>query len=179
MAAENHKPNSIELGTPEVFKTPIQAAPSNTPMRIAGGDLDPAITDAEVYIGTPRSATPPAGRACAVAARYVETVNNGDYAATAALFADDATFVEPMRPILRGRAQIDEFYTKRIGTMKPAIIAVAYQGDDRECLITLTTRIEVAGEPRWALVSVDHFILNDAGKVSSMVAFARPMRGVK
>lgn len=152
--------------------------PKTPPMTISGGELDPAFLDADIYLGTPESATPPAGKACAVAARYVELVNAGKYAEVAALYADDATFLEPMRPTLQGRAQIDEFYIKRIGGMKPQIIAVSYLGDDRECMVALTTQIEAGGKPRWALVSVDHFILRDDGKIASMVAFARPPRKV-
>lgn len=147
------------------------------PMIVPGGQLDPAFPDADVYIGTPVAATAPGGRACAVAQRYVELINAGDYAGVAALYADDATFLEPMRPTLQGRAQIDEFYTKRIGSMKPQIVAVAYLGNDAECMITLTRRVEIGGQQRYVLVSVDHFLVDAKGKISSMAAFARPPRG--
>jgi hypothetical protein len=146
------------------------------PMTIAGGDLDPAFPGADIYVGTPRSAPVPPGRGCAVAARYVELVNAGDYAGVAALYADDATFLEPMRPNLRGRAQIDEFYTRRIGAMKPRIVAVSYLGNDAECMVALANRIPLGGEQRFALVSVDHFVIGADGRIASMVAFARPAR---
>src|SRR5262249_10798838 len=107
------------------------------PMTIAGGDLDPAFPDADIYIGPPKTATPPPRRACAVAARYVELVNAGEYAAVAALFADDATFLEPLRPTLRGHAEIEQFYVGKIGSMKPHIIPVSYHGDERECMVEL------------------------------------------
>ena len=79
-----------------------------------------------------------------------------------------------MRPSLKGRAQIDEFYTKYIGGMKPHVIAVAYTGDDRQCMVALANRVELDGKPRYMLASVDHFILREDGKIDSMVAFARP-----
>ena len=147
------------------------------PMIIPGGQLDPAFPDADVYIGTP--ATPHRRRAAPVRwrARYVELVNAGKYAEVAHSIADDATFLEPMRPTLHGRAQIDEFYTKRIGGMAPQVMAVTYFGDDRECMVELALHTEIAGQQRWVLVSIDHFILGEDGKVKSMTAFARPVRG--
>lgn len=143
-------------------------------MAIAGGALDPAYNQADVYLETPRSAPVPSGRACALAASYVGLINVGDYFGAAALFADDATFLEPIRPLLKGRAQIDEFYSKTIGAMKPNVIAVAYTGGDRECMVALANRTQLDGKTRYHLASVDHFILRDDGKVDSMVAFARP-----
>jgi hypothetical protein len=58
--------------------------------------------------------------------------------------------------------------------MKPQIVAVAYTGDDRQCMVALAHRVELGGRPRYMLASVDHFILRDDGKIDSMVAFARP-----
>jgi hypothetical protein len=150
---------------------------SQAPMIVAGGQLDPAFMDADVYIGTPAAPVVPPGRACEAARRYVELVNAGKYAEVAALYADDATFLEPMRPNLHGRAQIDEFYTMRIGGMAPQVMAVSYFGDDRECMVELALHTAIAGEPRWVLVSLDHFILNPDGRIQSMIAFARPVRG--
>jgi hypothetical protein len=149
-------------------------AAAGVAMAIAGGALDPAYNQADVYLETPRSPPVPSGRACALAARYVALINGGDYLGAAALFADDATFLEPMRPSLKGRAQIDEFYMQTIGAMKPNVIAVAYTGGDRECMVALANRTLLDGKTRYHLASVDHFILRDDGKVDSMVAFARP-----
>lgn len=157
--------------------TPGIAMALESPMIIAGGQLDPAFPDADVYIGTPAAPTIPPGRACALAARYVELVNAGKYLEVAALFADDATFLEPMRPNLHGRQQIDEFYTKRIGGMAPQVMGVSYFGNDSECMVELALQTEIAGQKRWVLVSIDHFILGADGKVRTMAAFARPVRG--
>jgi hypothetical protein len=151
-------------------------SPAPSPMVAPRGLLDPAFPDAEVYIGTPQAAAEPSGPACKLAAHYVELVNAGQYAAVAALFADDATFLEPMRPNLQGRAQIDAFYTKRIGAMQPQVRAIGYFGSDTECMIELTLQTRIAGQQRYVLVSVDHFILGPGGRIKSMVAFARPAR---
>lgn len=146
------------------------------PMVVPGGMLDPAFPNADIYAETPIAATAPNTRACATAQRYVELINAGDYSGVAALYADDATFLEPMRPNLQGRAQIDEFYTKRIGSMKPTIVAVSYVGTEGECSIMLSLRTEIGGAQRYALVSVDHFVVGSDGKIRSMTAFSRPLR---
>jgi hypothetical protein len=148
----------------------------DVPMIIAGGQLDPAYPNADVYLGTPAAPNVPPGRACALAQRYVELVNMGKYLEVAALFADDATFLEPMRPTLHGRAEIDAFYTKRIGALAPQVMGVSYFGNDSECMVELALQTQIGGEKRWVLVSIDHFILSEDGKVQSMTAFARPPR---
>ena len=147
------------------------------PMAIAGGALDPAWPDADVYLATPPEPRVPPGPACAVAARYVHLINAGEYASVAALYADDATFLEPMRPNLHGRAEIDAFYTRQIGTMKPRIRAVTYLGNARECMVELAREVMLEGKPRTVLVSVDHFVVGRNGRIAAMVAFARPPRG--
>lgn len=162
------------LTTVVVLTTMVGGTAMAEPMTIAGGTLDPAYDKADVYLETPPSAPVPPGRACQLAAHYVALINAGDYVGAAALFADDATFLEPMRPSLKGRAQIDEFYTKTIGAMKPNVVAVAYTGGERECMVALANRTQLDGKTRYHLASVDHFILRDDGKIDSMVAFARP-----
>jgi len=152
------------------------AMAADKPLVAPGGLLDPAYPDADVYIGTPERPAVPPGKACEVAARYVELVNAGKYAEVAALYADDATFLEPMRPNLHGREQIDEFYTKRIGAMQPQVIAVAYFGSDTECVVDLALQTKMGDADRWVLVSVDHFIIGPDGKIRSMTAFSRPLR---
>lgn len=165
--------------------TSVQAAsevvppsqPEGVEMQVPGGRLDPAFPDADVFMEPPPEPPIPAGRACALAARYVQLINAGDYPGVAALYADDASFLEPMRPSLHGRVEIDAFYAKRIGAMAPNVRAVRYLGDDRECMVALSLRTEIGGNERFVLVSVDHFTLDDHGRISSMVAYARPARG--
>ena len=47
----------------------------DTSMTIAGGTLDPAFPDADVYLEAPPSAPVPPGKACQLAAHYVELIN--------------------------------------------------------------------------------------------------------
>jgi hypothetical protein len=155
---------------------PTGAMAIEPPMLVSGGQLDSAFPGADVYIGTPSSPAVPATPACAVAERYVALINAGKYAEVAALYADTAAFLEPMRPTLRGRAEIDAFYTSRIGAMAPKIAATSYLGNDAECVVALALQTAIAGQQRWVMVSVDHFIIGADGKIASMTAYARPTR---
>jgi len=155
----------------------LLAAAGSAPMLLSGGQLDPAFDDADVFREEPRPPAAPPGKACALGNRYVKLVDSGQYAATAALYADDATFLEPMRPSLHGRAQIDAFYARQIGSLRPRLRAVSLLGNGRECMVEIAREVMLDGKPRWALVSIDHFILGADGRITSMIAYARPPRG--
>lgn len=154
------------------------AATSPQPTPIPGGKLDPRFPGAEIYLTPPMRAKPPAGKACKVAERYVDLVNAGRYNDVAALFAADALLLEPMRSTARGSLEINDFYAHRIGAMRPEVVPVAYAGDNRDCMVELATKIDLSGERRFALVSIDHFTLDAHGKVLHMIAFARPARSL-
>jgi ketosteroid isomerase-like protein len=145
-------------------------------MVIAGGELDPAIPGADVYLTTPAIAAPPAGKACALAARYTDLVTAGKAEEVANLYADDAIILEPSRENVRGIAEIREFYRVRLSTMQPQIVGVAYTGDEHDCMVALAAKRQMQGQTRYVLVSVDHFTLGEDGKAIRMVAFARPPR---
>lgn len=145
-------------------------------MVIAGGELDPAFPGAEVYLSVPVLATPPPGKACALAARYVALVTAGKADEVAGLYSDDAIILEPSRQNLRGIEEVRSFYRTRLATMQPQVAAVAYTGDDRDCMVELVAKRQLQGQTRYVLVSVDHFTVGDDGKAIRMVAFPRPPR---
>lgn len=155
---------------------PCTAMAASAPMVLPGGLLDPSFPNADVYVGTPKAAQPSDNPACKVAHEYVTLINAGDYARVADLYAEHATFLEPTRPTLFGREAIRAFYVKRIGSMKPQVMPVSYLGEGRECVVTLALGTKIGDEQRYVLVSVDHFQLDEDGKVLSMTAFARPER---
>jgi hypothetical protein len=162
------------LGSKAIVALAIVAGGAQSaPVSIAGGDLDPSITSADVYEGVPVRASHVAGAACRAARNYVEYVRAGRFAEVARLFAQNAVLLEPAGGTLRGHDEISRFYSDTIGKMKPDIIDVAYTGDDRDCMVALAVRITIAGQPRYKLASVDHFSLESMGKFSRMVAFAR------
>ena len=111
-------------------------------MMLPGGRLDPAYPKADVYLEAPHRPTVPAVAACRVADRYVDLVNAGKYAEVADLYADDATFLEPVRPSLRGKEAIRDFYTRRIGSIQPEVVPVAFFGDRAECMVELAMKTQ-------------------------------------
>lgn len=152
----------------------LPAVASAAPVAIAGGDLDPSQSRADVYIATPAPATPPAGPACATAKTYVDYVRAGRFGDMATLFTPDAALLEPTRQNVRGGAAIADFYQHTIGAMRPELIAVFYLGDDTDCMVELAVRGVVDGAPRYHLASMDHFTVDASGKIIRMVAFVRP-----
>jgi hypothetical protein len=151
----------------------------SAPVTIAGGELDPTITNADVYIGVPPRAGHFPGAACRATKSYVDLVRAGRFTEVVELFAENAVVLEPSGTTLRGHDEIGKFYTDTIGKMRPDIIDVAYTGDGTDCMVVLAVRINIAGQPRYKLASVDHFTLDAAGKFSRMVAFARPLAAAK
>ncbi|CAN7661762.1 nuclear transport factor 2 family protein [Phenylobacterium sp. LjRoot225] len=143
---------------------------------VAGGALDSGISGIDVYLGQPVSAEAPAGRACQAAKAYVALVNAGRYADIPELFEAEAIMADPGGPIHRGRSEIRGFFEGPIRNMRPEVVAVAYVGDDADCMVELANRKPVNGRLRWVLASVDHFTLAPSGKISRMVAFARMTR---
>jgi SnoaL-like domain len=155
----------------------IGAAPAGAaPVVIAGGALDPAYTQADVYLDTPPAPPVPAGPACAAARAYVELHQAGRYAEVADLFSDDAALLEPSRLDVRGKAGITRFYVDAIGRLKPDIVGVFYLGDATDCMVELAVRQMIDGKLRYRLASMDHFTVDASGKVIRMVAFQRPSK---
>jgi hypothetical protein len=153
--------------TPPQVDTPLVVLP--------GGPADITATG-DYYRGVPVSAIPQPGTACIAAQRYLELVNAGRYGEIADLFAPDAVVLEPMRGpaggAARGRAEIDAFYSRRIGGMRPTVVGVAFVGTRSDCM--LENAAKVPPSTRYALSSINHFAVNRQGKITRMVAFARP-----
>ena len=141
---------------------------------IPGGVIEENVRDqAEIYVGKPAMAT--ANPSCRAAERYVHLINTHRYGEVASLFADDAIVLEPRRDGgHRGKAEINRFYTETIGRIQPDLVAVAYTGAGDSCFVALAIKLLINGQERYALASVDHFIQNRRGKVTTMIAFTRP-----
>lgn len=145
--------------------------PSN--FEIAGGDLDRSVPGADVYLAVPRAAAVPPGKACQIAKRYVDLVNDGASVQIAELFEADAVLLDQIGKNAMGQDQIEAYFVA-IGHLSPRIVAVAYTGDDVDCMAAIATEMTIKAQSRWVLTSVDHFTLGSSGKVSRLVAFGRP-----
>ncbi len=154
---------------------PAPAQSAAAPVGLPGGPADITATG-DFYLGMPIAAVPQPGTACIAAQRYLEFVNAGRYGEMADLFTPDAVVLEPMRGpsggAARGRAEIDAFYSRRIGGMRPNVIGVAYLGTRTDCMLENAAKIPPS--TRYTLSSINHFAVNREGKITRMVAFARP-----
>ena len=146
---------------------------SASEIEVAGGKLDRSIPGMDVYKGVPKAAEAPPTKACQAVQRYVELVNSGRYREVASLFEEKAVVLEPSGGERMGREAIDEFYSRFIGQMHPDVVAVAYTGDDVDCMVELAAEMKIEGQMRYVLISVDHFTLGDSGRFSRMVGFVR------
>lgn len=144
---------------------------ASPPLELPGGIAE-TIPSGEFYRGVPRPAAPRPGTACVVAQRYLALINAGRYGEVSKLFAANAVVLEPMRGTARGTAEIDAFYSRRIGAMRPHVIGVVYLGNRRDCMLENAARVPPS--PRYRLSSINHFTLDSRGKIIRMVAFARP-----
>jgi hypothetical protein len=164
---------AIVLGTASAL---ICVPASSAGLPIAGGEIDESFTGADLYLGTPREADAPRTKACRAAKGYVAMINAGQFPQVVDLFTDDAIVLDPTRRVMKGRSQIEAFYQGPIRQIRPELVGVAYLGDATDCVVEIARKDNVGGQPRYVLVSIDHFTVNQHGKVIRMVAFARPPR---
>ena len=154
----------------------ICAPASSAGLPIAGGEIDENFTGADLYLGTPHEANAPRTKACRAAKRYIASINAGQFPQVVDLFTDDAIVLDPTRRVMKGRSQIEAFYQGPIRQIRPELVGVAYLGDATDCVVEIARKDTVAGQPRYVLVSIDHFTVDQRGKVIRMVAFSRPPR---
>jgi hypothetical protein len=150
------------------------AAVAADSVAIPGGQLDTTISGLDVFIGEPKPADPGTTPACLQAKKYVDTLRAGKYAEMASLFADHATFLDPLRKNVNGHLNIADFYQNTIGPMHLTVVGVAFVGQGSDCILELAVKEKVNGQERYVMGGLDHFTLNAAGKFSRMVVFTRP-----
>lgn len=137
--------------------------------------FDPAFSAmADVFVSAPKEATAVPG--CKIAQDYVTLIRSGRYTEVVHLFEPDAMLMEPVRgPPRIGAEAIAEFYGTIIAKAKPFVMPVSYAANGKECFLELAVRMPVNNEPRFVLVSVNHFTVSPAGKIARMIAFSRPL----
>lgn len=105
---------------------------------------------------------------------YVAGFANGDPAAIAALFADDATVEDPVgTPIKQGKAEILEFYTGSMatGAMLELLGEPRCAGDT--VAFPFAVKLEWGGQ-KSVIEVIDTFRFNPEGKIVEMRAFWGP-----
>jgi hypothetical protein len=143
-----------------------------------GGPLEASILDSEIYSGDPTPAAVPPG--CQVAQQYIDLIDSGQYDRVADLYSDDAVVMPPIKSMRAvGHKQIDDFYRNVVGKVRPHMIAVSYASTPGECFQIEAVNRSIDGKTRYSMVTVDHFMINSAGKITQMAAFSRPSSEVK
>ncbi|MDG2003808.1 MAG: nuclear transport factor 2 family protein [Novosphingobium sp.] len=143
-------------------------------LNVPGGRLDPAHADKrDVFIDTPVDAK--ASPAYRLAQTYVEHVQAREFHKLPDLFTDDAVIYPPLRraPVV-GRAKIVDFYENTIAKVTPIAKAVSIYGEGNDCFMELSIPMDVDGEQRYVLTTIDHFTLAPDGRFSRMIVYLRP-----
>lgn len=140
----------------------------------------PAVADVSVYPtgdvfdAPPRAASARGKRACQVAQRYVDLTAAEKYDQLGSLFAEDAVFVTPIGTVLRGAAEIGNFYATFLPKLKPRNVPISFIADGNECVMELVTATNMDNYAKYRLAAIDHFTVNRQGKIRHMVVYLRP-----
>jgi ketosteroid isomerase-like protein len=116
------------------------------------------------------SGAPPALRA---AHEYIRRINRREFEAIAELFADDAVFLSPIGTTITGREAIGNFFTTFQPKLNPTVWIVSTVTEGNCCVFELEARIENA-PPDAIGMAIDHFTVDDDGKVKRFVMYGRP-----
>ena len=120
--------------------------------------------------------------ACATPRQYIDDVQHGRFDRISALFADDAVLYTPVGAIIRGAAAIDQFYKTVVAGTPLAVEGRAFTSGKNDCFFEVWSRSspnaqgKYIADPAGELIraAVDHFTVNDQGKVTQMAAFPAP-----
>jgi hypothetical protein len=123
-----------------------------------------------------------AADACVTPKKYIAFVQQGNFAAIGALFAEDAVLYTPVGAILHGAKAIDQFYKTVVAGTPLAVEARTFVSDKNNCFFEIWSRStpnaqgKYIPDPSGELVraAVDHFTVNDQGLVVQMAAFPAP-----
>lgn len=107
--------------------------------------------------------------------KYIEAWTNNDKALLLSIFAEDATWADPVgTPEFVGHEGVGKFWDfahqdsgRELKPVPHQIIACANEG-----ILRFTMQVRIKGEKKGLdLNVVDHFVLNDQGKIQTAKAF--------
>ncbi len=124
------------------------------------------------YGQTPDQRASDAQGGCTTPHEYVTMINSGKYDSVGSLFADDAVYNGPDGKTRHGSKEIGAFYSRFLPRLKPELRASRFFEQGRECMMELENKDNRSGE--FAPVAVDHFTVDQAGKISSFIVYLRP-----
>ena len=120
--------------------------------------------------------------ACAAPRRYVDYISQKNFDAVVGLFAPDAAVFTPTGAVLRGGAAIAAFYKKAVAAVPLVVKGEHFVASGRDCYFEIWSKSKrdadgrYVPDPQGAFVraAVDHFTVDDAGRVIEMAAFPAP-----
>ena len=102
--------------------------------------------------------------------QYLSALVSGDLAAVLALYADDATVEDPVgSPVIQGREALAAFYQVAVDSVSAAQTTGAVRCAGNE--FTVPFVIEASLGATVAIEIIDHFVVDDEGKITAMRAF--------
>ena len=120
--------------------------------------------------------------ACDTARAYLLHVQARDVAGLVNLFAEDADFRTPYGHVLKGRADIRQFYAPLLAGSSTGVRITSYYESGDTCTFELEAQSKrnEAGDfvpdpaGTWIPTSVDIFAVDKRGRITSMVAYPAP-----
>jgi ketosteroid isomerase-like protein len=120
--------------------------------------------------------------ACAAPRRYVDYISQKNFDAVVALFAPDAAVFTPLGTVLHGGAEIAAFYRKAVAASPLVVRGEHFVANGHDCYFEIwskssrTSDGRYVPDPQGAFVraAVDHFTVDDTGRVTEMAAFPAP-----
>lgn len=128
----------------------------------------------DVFDAPPPAASARGKRPCQVAQRYMDLTAAEKYDQLGSLFADDAVFVTPIGTVLRGPADIGNFYATFLPKIKPRNVPISFIADGAECIMEIVSATNLDGYAKYRLSAIDHFTVNKQGKIRHLVVYLRP-----
>ena len=102
--------------------------------------------------------------------QYLAALVAGNLAAVLDLFAEDATVEDPVgSPVIQGREALAGFYQVAVDSVSAANTTGAVRCAGNE--FTVPFAIEASLGAKVGIEIIDHFVVNDEGKISAMRAF--------
>lgn len=124
------------------------------------------------------------GDASTVGRKYIELVGQREWEAVANLFAPNAVVYAPTGKVYRGAEEIRRFYTVEASQLGANLVVrpQGFVGSKTECYFEIWARSKKDAEGVYVLDpngefvrnAIDHFTLDDQGRVLEMVAHSAP-----
>jgi hypothetical protein len=123
------------------------------------------------------------GDACTVGRKYIDLVQKREWEAVANLFAPTAVVYAPTGKVYRGAAEIHRFYTVEASQLTGLVARPqGFVGSKTECYFEIWARSKKDADGVYVLDpngefvrnAIDHFTLDDQGRVIEMVAHSAP-----